>query len=69
MSTDCGDEARRFERQSALAMARIVVVGTSLLADGVAGALHGVDGWDVRIGGVDDAADCCVLPGAAENRD
>ena len=46
-------------------MARIVVVGTSpLLADGVAAALRGVDGWDVRIGGVDDGADCWVLPGA-----
>jgi DNA-binding CsgD family transcriptional regulator len=45
-------------------MARIVVVGTSpLLADGVAAALRGVEGWDVRIGAADDGADCWVLPG------
>ena len=37
-------------------MARIVVVSAApLLADGVAAALRGVDGWDVRIGAVDDA--------------
>ena len=46
-------------------MARIVVVGTSpLLADGVAAALRGVEGWDVQIGAADDGADCWVLPGA-----
>jgi hypothetical protein len=50
-------------------MARIVVVGTSpLLADGVAAALRGVDGWDVRIGAVDDGADCWVLPGDRAGR-
>jgi DNA-binding CsgD family transcriptional regulator len=65
MPTGFGDDTRRLGRRPALAMARIVVVGTSpLLADGVAAALRGVDGWDVRIGGVDDGADCWVLPGA-----
>lgn len=45
-------------------MARIVVVAAApLLADGVAAALT-VDGWDVRVGRADDAADAWVLPGA-----
>jgi DNA-binding CsgD family transcriptional regulator len=65
MPTGFGVDTRRLGRRPALAMARIVVVGTSpLLADGVAAALRGVDGWDVRIGGVDDGADSWVLPGA-----
>ena len=45
-------------------MPRIVVVSPSpLLADGVAAALRGVDGWDVCIGRVEDNADAWVLPG------
>lgn len=43
---------------------RIVVVATSpLLADGVAAALRGVEGWDVHIGAAADAADAWVLLG------
>jgi DNA-binding NarL/FixJ family response regulator len=46
-------------------MARIVVISTApLLADGITAALRGVDGWEVRSGGVDDAADVWVLPGS-----
>ena len=45
-------------------MARIVVVSAApLLADGVATALKGVDGWEVCIGRSDDAGDAWVLPG------
>jgi hypothetical protein len=67
-SMSSSDPARSAAR-AVDAMARIVVVGTSpLLADGVAAALRGVDGWDVRIGAVDDGADCWVLPGDRAGR-
>jgi DNA-binding NarL/FixJ family response regulator len=46
-------------------MPRIVIVSaTPLLADGVAGALRGVEGWQVRVGHADDDADAWVMPGA-----
>jgi len=48
-------------------MARIVIVGTSpLWTDGVAAALHGVDGWQVAIGHADDDADAWVMSAAGE---
>jgi DNA-binding CsgD family transcriptional regulator len=48
-------------------MARIVIVSAvPLLADGVAGALRAVDGWQVRVGLADDDADAWVLPAPDE---
>ena len=45
-------------------MPRVVIVSPSpLLADGVAGALSTVPGWNVRIGRADDDADAWVLLG------
>jgi DNA-binding NarL/FixJ family response regulator len=45
-------------------MAHIVIVSVSpLLADGLAAALRGHDGWDVQVGRADDEADAWVLPG------
>jgi DNA-binding CsgD family transcriptional regulator len=45
-------------------MARILVVSPSpLLADGVAAALRGVEGWEVRAGRADEPAEAWVLLG------
>jgi DNA-binding NarL/FixJ family response regulator len=44
----------------------VIASATPLLADGLAGALRGVDGWRVSVGHVDDDADAWVVPSAAD---
>lgn len=45
-------------------MPRIMIVSPSpLLAEGVAAALRGMQGWEVRVGRADELADAWVLPG------
>jgi DNA-binding NarL/FixJ family response regulator len=44
----------------------VIVSATPLLADGVASALRGVDGWHVSIGHTDDDADAWVMPAPEE---
>ena len=44
----------------------VIVSATPLLADGVAAALRGVEGWRISVGHADDDADAWVTPSTDE---